>query len=65
MNKIAVWDDLPSDLLVEIFSFLNRRDLLSCAQVSRKWKNALHCPRLWTHMVIRLDADLMGKRLLC
>lgn len=60
MHRANIWEFLPPDILVEVFTYLSRRDLLACSLVCIKWKNALHTPSLWSNMVIHLDTDLMG-----
>lgn len=54
-------DLLPDEMLVEICSYLSRRDLLACSLVSYRWQRALDCPSLWENMTVLLDVDLMGK----
>ncbi|XP_022904161.1 F-box only protein 39-like [Onthophagus taurus] len=58
--QLKTWDLLPTDVLALIFSFLPRRDRLSCSMVCMLWKEAINSPQLWKHMVIIIDKDLLS-----
>lgn len=54
-------ESLPDEMLVEIFTYLDRRERLACSLVSGRWQRALDCQSLWEYMTVSLDTDLMGK----
>lgn len=59
-NYINSFDLLPDEMIVKIFSYLSRRERLTCSMVCMRWKRGMDCPNLWERMVVHLDTDLMG-----
>lgn len=43
----ANFDDLPDEMMVHIFSYLNTLDRTRCAQVSKRWNMLAYSPQLW------------------
>ncbi|RZC32450.1 F-box only protein 39 [Asbolus verrucosus] len=53
------WEYLPAEALAHVFSYLPRRDRLSCSLVCQAWKNGLNHMKLWKTIVVYIDKDLM------
>ena len=43
----AGFDNLPQEMMLHIFSFLNPLDRTRCAQVSKHWNMLVYSPQLW------------------
>lgn len=43
----ACFDDLPQEMVLDIFSYLNPADRTRCAQVSKYWNMLIYSPQLW------------------
>lgn len=41
------FDQLPSEMVVQVFSYLGPRDLTRCARVSKRWNVLAYSPELW------------------
>jgi hypothetical protein len=41
-------DEFPDEILINIFSHLNKRDLCKCSQVNKRWNSLTYCKVLWT-----------------
>ncbi|KAF5282467.1 hypothetical protein FQA39_LY17582 [Lamprigera yunnana] len=52
------FNDLPVEIMTEIFLYLPRKDRLACSNVCHLWNEAVNSPYLWRSMVIYLDSDL-------
>ena len=46
-------EDLPNEILLMIFSYLNLRTLGKCAQLSQRFKNIAYYPNFWETVVVR------------
>ncbi|KAK4872399.1 hypothetical protein RN001_014428 [Aquatica leii] len=57
-NNMTSFNDLPAEIITEIFLYLPRKDRLICSKVCRLWNGAVNSPYLWRSMVIYLDSDL-------
>ncbi|XP_068904793.1 F-box only protein 39-like isoform X2 [Tenebrio molitor] len=53
------WENLPLELLVHLYSYLSRRDRLSCSLVCEHWRHGLDHVILWKTMIVHIDTDLM------
>ncbi|CAH0546319.1 unnamed protein product [Brassicogethes aeneus] len=56
---MANWQNILTDIMVEIYKYLPRRDKLSCSMVCTHWKDALDISDLWSNMIVHIDTDLM------
>lgn len=45
--KSADFNDLPQEMIVNIFSYLNPLDRTRCAQVNKLWNMLVYSPQLW------------------
>ncbi|XP_054719690.1 F-box only protein 33-like [Uloborus diversus] len=52
----GLWSNLPSIIIVEIFSFLSLKDRLNAASVCKAWRNHLFHPQLWRKVVFQLNS---------
>ncbi|CAL1285883.1 unnamed protein product [Larinioides sclopetarius] len=52
----GLWNNLPSIIIVEIFSFLSLRDRLNASSVCKAWRNNLFHPKLWRKVVFQLNS---------
>lgn len=43
----AGFDNLPQEMMLHIFSYLNPLDRTRCAQVSKHWNMLIYSPQLW------------------
>ncbi|KZS10931.1 Uncharacterized protein APZ42_024579 [Daphnia magna] len=43
----ASFDDLPEEMILHIFSYLNLADRTRCAQVNKHWNMLIYSPQLW------------------
>jgi hypothetical protein len=59
------WENLPLELLVHLYSYLSRRDRLSCSLVCEHWRHGLDHVILWKTMIVHIDTDLMGNKVCC
>lgn len=57
---MASFNDLPPEIIIEIFSYLSRKDRISCSNVCAYWRQDLNSPSLWKNIVVHLDSDLSG-----
>ncbi|EEZ99707.1 F-box/LRR-repeat protein 3 [Tribolium castaneum] len=53
------WENLPVELLAHLYSYLSRRDRLSCSLVCENWKSGLDHVILWKTVIVHVDSDLM------
>lgn len=51
---------LPSELIVQIFSFLSDRDKLRASAVCSRWRECLFYPALWTELKLRVGGGTNG-----
>lgn len=47
IEETAGFNDLPQEMIVQIFSYLNPLDRARCAQVSKHWNMLVYSPQLW------------------
>ncbi|KAF5298522.1 hypothetical protein FQR65_LT00064 [Abscondita terminalis] len=52
------FNDLPAEIITEIFVYLSRKDRLACSNVCSLWNGAVNSPYLWRSIVVYLDSDL-------
>ncbi|GIY56232.1 f-box only protein 33 [Caerostris extrusa] len=52
----GLWNNLPSIIIVEIFSFLKLRDRLNASSVCLAWRKNLFHPKLWRKVVFHLNS---------
>lgn len=52
----GLWNNLPSIIIVEIFSFLSLNDRLRASSVCKTWRNNLFHPKLWRKVVFQLNS---------
>ncbi|KFM74832.1 F-box only protein 33, partial [Stegodyphus mimosarum] len=52
----GLWNNLPSIIIVEIFSFLTVKDRLNASSVCKAWRNNLFHPKLWRKVVFQLNS---------
>lgn len=52
----GLWNNLPSIIIVEIFSFLSLKDRLRASSVCKAWRNNLFHPKLWRKVVFQLNS---------
>lgn len=43
----ASFNDLPEEMIINIFSYLNPQERTRCAQVSKHWNVLVYSPQLW------------------
>ncbi|KAK9815063.1 hypothetical protein WJX73_006281 [Symbiochloris irregularis] len=58
------WTQLPSELLLEVFSNLQLRDLLQAESSCRSWMQALKCPqaqKVWRDITVSLNERLRSR----
>ncbi|GFR33117.1 f-box only protein 33 [Trichonephila clavata] len=55
-ERSGLWNNLPSIIIVEIFSFLNLKDRLNASSVCKAWRNNLFHPKLWRKVVFQLNS---------
>ncbi|TSU24190.1 F-box/WD repeat-containing protein 8 [Bagarius yarrelli] len=61
VNEIPFFDmDLPYELALKIFQFLNRADLGRCAQVSKSWRVLAEDEVLWYRLFLEEEGDHRG-----
>lgn len=46
-ERLATFNDLPEEMVVQIFSYLNPQERSRCARVSKHWNVLVHSPQLW------------------
>ncbi|XP_049944359.1 F-box/LRR-repeat protein 7-like [Schistocerca serialis cubense] len=46
-------EELPEELLLEVFTYLPFSDIVTCSRVSRRWQSVTHSSRLWRNLRYR------------
>ncbi|KAL3221924.1 hypothetical protein MRX96_050157 [Rhipicephalus microplus] len=49
-EELPSWADMPQEILLDIFSRLNARDLSICGGVCKSWYNISREPALWKEL---------------
>src|SRR5688572_24777044 len=49
LTSLVDWNEIPKDLLVTIFCFVELQDLLSIRQVNRRWNELSYEKRIFSH----------------
>lgn len=52
----GLWNNLPSIIIVEIFSYLSLKDRLLASTTCKAWRNNLFHPKLWHKVVFQLNS---------
>ena len=47
VEDTAGFNDLPQEMIIQIFSYLNPLERTRCAQVSKHWNMLIYSPQLW------------------
>lgn len=55
-ESCGLWSNLPSIIIVEIFSYLSLKDRLRASSVCKTWRNNLFHPKLWHKVVFQLNS---------
>jgi F-box-like len=50
---------VSTEVAVEIFSYLNKKDLASCRQVSKSWNRCASAALLWKKLIPTLNVDAL------
>ena len=53
MSKLKL-EDLSNEIILEIFSYLDAKELVHCSHLSRKFRDLSHCHSLWQKMNLHL-----------
>jgi len=56
------WVRLPNLILVEIFSYLNRKDRIQASSVNSQWRYCLFYPKFWSRLLFKFTRDLRDSR---
>ncbi|XP_022189902.2 F-box only protein 33 [Nilaparvata lugens] len=55
--EIVYWNNLPSVLLYEIFSYLTESDRIRASSTCKHWRNALYHPSFWKNVSVNLNSN--------
>lgn len=58
---MADWENLPTVILLQILSYLSKRDLMTASSVCHRWYVATGHPYLWKHLIVSLDNAFGGQ----
>lgn len=51
------WCKLPSLIVVEVFSYISKKDLINASSVCKQWRKCLFQPRLWRSVHFHVTDD--------
>ena len=60
--EITKFEDLPNEIILKIFKYLEIADLLQCTAVNERIREIANCESLWE--IVHLSGDVRGKYIL-
>jgi len=54
-------DNIPDDIVLNVFDYLEPKDVKNCVLVSRKWKLLLYSKKFWTWAKLKADSEFLNQ----
>ena len=57
MATVECWNNLPSVILLEVFSYLPQEDKIRASSTCKNWRCALYHPRFWQNIHFKAKSN--------